>query len=93
MPPQIAPYHLRLDWLMWFAALSSPDEQPWFAPFMQKLLEGDWPGLSLLRTNPFPDRPPRFVRALLYEYHFTTPAERAATGEWWTRRVVGTYFP
>jgi hypothetical protein len=49
--------------------------------------------LSLLRTNPFPDRPPRFVRALIYEYHFTTPAERAATGEWWTRRVVGTYFP
>jgi hypothetical protein len=93
MPPQIAPYHLRLDWLMWFAALSSPDEQPWFAPFMQKLLEGDQPVLSLLRTNPFPDRPPRFVRALIYEYHFTTPAERAATGEWWTRRVVGTYFP
>ena len=47
MPPQIAPYHLRLDWLMWFAALSSYEDQPWFAPFMQKLLEGDRPVLSL----------------------------------------------
>ena len=93
MPPQIARYHLRLDWLMWFAALSSYEEQPWFSPFMQKLLEGDRAVLALLRSNPFPDRPPRHVRALLYEYHFTTPAERAATGQWWTRKLVGTYFP
>jgi hypothetical protein len=93
MPPQIAPYHLRLDWLMWFAALSSYEEQPWFEPFMRKLLEGDRPVLSLLRTNPFPDRPPRYVRALLYEYHFTAPAERAATGRWWSRKLVGNYFP
>ena len=60
---------------------------------MQKLLEGDRPVLSLLRTNPFPDRPPRYVRAQLYEYHFTTPVERAATAQWWTRKLVGTYFP
>jgi hypothetical protein len=93
LPPQIAPYHLRLDWLMWFAALSSSEEQPWFAAFMQKLLEADPAVLSLLRTNPFPDRAPRFVRALLYEYHFTTAAERAASGNWWTRRLVGMYSP
>ena len=93
MPPQIAPYHLRLDWLMWFAALSSYEEQSWFAPFMRKLLEGDGPVLALLRSNPFPDHPPRYVRALFYEYHFTSPAERAATGQWWTRKLVGTYFP
>jgi hypothetical protein len=93
MPPQIAPYHLRLDWLMWFAALSSYQEQPWFTPFMAKLLAGDRAVLSLLRTNPFPDRPPRYVRALFYEYHFTNPAERAATGEWWKRQLVGVYFP
>ncbi len=93
MPPQIAPYHLRLDWLMWFAALSSYEEQPWFEPFMQKLLEGDRAVLSLLRTNPFPDQPPHYVRALFYEYHFTSPAERTATGNWWSRRLVGTYFP
>lgn len=78
MPPQIGPYHLRLDWLMWFAAMSSYQEQPWFTPFMAKLLEGDRAVLSLLRSNPFPLRPPRYVRALLYEYHFTNPAERAA---------------
>jgi hypothetical protein len=77
---------------MWFAALSSSEEQPWFAPFIQKLLEGDRAVLSLLRTNPFPDRPPRSVRALLYEYRFTSPPERAATGNWWTRKLVGPYF-
>ena len=93
MPPQIAPYHLRLDWLMWFAALSNYREQPWFEPFLEKLLEGDRPVVGLLRTNPFPDRPPRYVRALIYEYHFTSPAERAATGRWWTRKLAGTYFP
>ena len=93
MPPQIAPYHLRLDWLMWFAAMSSYDEHPWFVHFMAKLLEGDRPTLSLLRANPFPNRPPRYVRALLYEYHFTNPGERSRTSQWWKRTFVGQYFP
>ncbi len=93
MPPQIAPYHLRLDWLMWFAPFSASEAQAWFEPFMTKLLEGDRPVLSLLEGNPFPDRPPRYVRALLYEYHFTTAAERSGTGDWWKRTLVGTYFP
>jgi hypothetical protein len=92
-PPQIAPYHLRLDWLMWFAALSSPGEHPWFTSFLGKLLENDRAVLGLLRYNPFPDRPPKFVRALLYEYHFTTPAERSETGAVWKRNLVGLYFP
>ena len=92
-PPQVAPYHLRLDWLMWFAAFSSPDEHPWFISLMGKLLENDRPVLGLLRENPFPDKPPKFVRALLYEYHFTTPAERHQTGAIWTRNLVGLYFP
>jgi len=93
MPPQIAPYHLRLDWLMWFAALSSYREHPWFVNFMAKLLEGDRATLGLLRSNPFPERPPLQVRALLYEYHFTTPAERAVNAEWWKRKPVSVYFP
>jgi hypothetical protein len=93
MPPQIAPYHLRLDWLMWFAALSSYSRHPWFVHFLGKLLEGDQPTLSLLRSNPFPREPPRYVRALLYEYHFTTPAERKQTGQWWKREFVSVYFP
>ena len=93
MPPQIAPYHLRLDWLMWFAALSSYRQHPWFVNLMAKLLEGDRAILGLLRSNPFPDRPPLQVRALLYEYHFTTPAERAASAQWWKREPVSVYLP
>lgn len=92
-PPQIAPYHLRLDWLMWFAAFSSYNHQPWFVHFIAKLLAGDRPTLALLRTNPFPDHPPRYVRALLYQYRFTTPAERAATGHWWEREFTHPYLP
>ena len=91
-PPQIAPYHLRLDWLMWFAALSSYDREPWFVNFVAKLLQGDRATLALIKTNPFPDKPPQYVRALLYEYHFTTPKERSESGHWWTRQLAGTYF-
>jgi hypothetical protein len=93
MPPQVAPYHLRLDWLMWFAALGSYQEHPWFVHFMAKLLEGDGATLSLLRSNPFPTRPPRYVKAELCEYHFTTPSERRQTGVWWKRSPAGEYFP
>lgn len=92
-PPQIAPYHLRLDWLMWFAAMSSYQDYPWFVNFVAKLLEGDPDVLSLLRVNPFPQKPPRYVRAELYEYHFTTPEQRKLTGAWWTRSFSGSYFP
>jgi hypothetical protein len=93
IPPQIAPYHLRLDWLMWFAAMSGYRENPWFLHFLAKLLEGDSATLGLLRTNPFPDKPPRYVRAQRYEYHFTTPAEHAASGLWWKRELVSPYVP
>ena len=92
-PPQIAPYHLRLDWLMWFAGMGDYEDQPWFVPFMAKLLVGDRGTLGLLRKNPFPDAPPRFVRALRYEYRFTSPAERKQTGLWWKRTLRGLYFP
>ncbi len=92
-PPQIAPYHLRLDWLMWFAALSNYRQQAWFVHFLAKLLQGDADTLALLRTNPFPNAPPRYIRAELYEYHFTTPEEKKQTGLWWNRQLVGPYFP
>jgi Lipase maturation factor len=91
-PPQVAPYHMRLDWLMWFAALSSPGEQPWLRPFIASLLAGDRNVLSLMRKNPFPDRPPRVVRAVYYRYRFTTPEERRRTGRWWERERLGIYF-
>ncbi|HVR88616.1 MAG TPA: lipase maturation factor family protein [Candidatus Limnocylindria bacterium] len=92
-PPQIAPYHLRLDWLMWFAAFSSPLDQEWFGPLLAKLLEEDRATLRLLAANPFPAGPPRFVRARLYLYRFTTPAERRETGAWWHRTFVREYVP
>lgn len=92
-PSQIAPYHLRLDWLMWFAAMGSAQNERWFSVLIGKLLEGDTATLSLLSGNPFPDRPPRWVRARLYRYTFTSRAERAATGNWWKRELRGDYFP
>ena len=90
-PRQWAPYHLRLDWLMWFAALSPGYARPWFGPLLGRLLEGDRDTLRLLRGNPFADRPPEQVRAMLYRYRFTTRAERRDTGTWWHRELVGGY--
>ena len=90
-PPQVAPYHLRLDWLMWFAAMSSAMYQAWFFPFLQKLLEADPPTLALIRHDPFAGKRPRYVRARLYRYRFTTPAERRETGAWWHRELLGDY--
>jgi len=92
-PPQIAPYHLRLDWLMWFCGFTPWYQEPWFANFMAKLLQNDPRTLSLIAGNPFPERPPRHVRALLYEYRFTTPEERRRTGAWWVRELKDEYFP
>ena len=93
IPPQVAPYHLRLDWLMWFAAMSSPLDHPWFVPFLIKLLQNDTPTLKLLRRNPFPHAPPAFVRARLYRYRFSNSRERRETGLWWMRDLVGDYVP
>jgi hypothetical protein len=92
-PSPIAPYHLRLDWLMWFAAMGTAREYEWFSPLLLKLLEGDGATIGLLDGNPFPERPPRWIRARMYKYTFTTAAERQQTGRWWNREVVGDYFP
>ncbi|MBT2370134.1 lipase maturation factor family protein [Streptomyces sp. ISL-10] len=88
LPRQFAPYHLRLDWLMWFAALSPAYARSWFLPFVERLLEGDRDTLRLLARNPFPDAPPAQVRARLYHYRFTTRQERRQTGAWWHRTAV-----
>ena len=94
MPPQIAPYHLRLDWLMWFAAMERPAaHEEWFNPLIAKLLMGDAQTLGLLRENPFPGGAPRYIRAQLFDYTFTTPDERRSSGRWWNRRLLGTYLP
>jgi lipase maturation factor 1 len=92
-PAWIAPYQPRLDWQMWFAALSSAENNPWFASFIQRLSEGSPEVLALLAYNPFPDAPPRYLRAVVYDYHFTDWHERDITREWWKREFIGLYFP
>ena len=92
-PRQVAPYHLRLDWLMWFAAMSPPAAHPWILPLVIRLLENDPATLKLLGPNPFPGRPPQVIRARLYRYRYTTPAERRRGGAWWVRELVGEYLP
>jgi hypothetical protein len=91
LPRQWAPYHLRLDWLMWFAAISPGYAQQWLIPLLQRLLRNDRPTLRLLRHNPFPDSPPRYVRAQLYQYRFTTLAELRRDRAWWHRTLIGQY--
>jgi len=94
-PAFIVPHQPRLDWMMWFAAIGRPDTRTtyWFPDFMVRLLEGSPQVLALLEHNPFPERPPRLVRARLENYRFTTPEERAATGNWWVSKPIGLYMP
>ena len=92
-PRFVAPHQPRLDWQMWFAALGTYRQHPWVLHLCQRLLEGSPPVLRLLASNPFPGRPPRYVRAVIYEYQFSTPAERSAHGVWWQRRLEGLYCP
>jgi hypothetical protein len=90
MPRQFAPYHLRLDWLMWFLPLGR-SLGDWFTAFLVRLLEADAPTLALLRVDPFDGERPRWVRAVSYRYRFATRAERRARGVRWVRtdrRVV-----
>lgn len=88
-PRQVAPYHLRLDWLLWFVPLSASYADPWFVPFLRGLLEDDPDICSLLGRNPFPDEPPKAVRARRYRYRYTTREERKRTGLFWVRTPMG----
>lgn len=92
MPRQFAPYHLRLDWLMWFLPLGSVHEE-WFYAFLGKLLVADAPTLRLLRIDPFDGESPRWVRASMYLYRFSTRAEKRKTGLWWMRERVRVAIP
>jgi Lipase maturation factor len=93
LPRQWAPYHLRLDWLMWFAALTPLYARDWLGPFVVRLLQNDPPTLRLLRHNPFPESPPRYVRAQLYQYRFTSWRELVHERMWWRRTLVDEYLP
>jgi len=92
-PPQVAPYHHRLDWQIWFIPLSPIYAGEWFVQFLVRLLEGDAKTLRLLRGNPFPDAPPALVRARLYHYRYTTWREWRETGRWWVRTLAEEYVP
>jgi len=92
-PGFVEPFQPRLDWQMWFAALGDVRQSSWFEPFCNRLLQGSPEVLALLATNPFPDKPPRFIHAQFYDYHFTNVAERRATGAWWKREFIGEYLP
>lgn len=92
-PRFVAPHQPRLDWQMWFAALNLRGNAQWLDGLYIALLEGRPAVLGLLGDNPFPDGPPRWLRIAYYEYEFTTPEERAQSGNWWTRRLLGRSRP
>ena len=87
------PHQPRLDWQMWFAALSAPDQNPWFQNLLVRLLQNQKAVTRLFARNPFPDRAPIYIRALFYEYHFTSQQERNQSGHIWKRQLVGEYYP
>jgi predicted DCC family thiol-disulfide oxidoreductase YuxK len=88
-----APHQPRLDWQMWFAALGTAQENPWVMLFMQRLLENSPAVIALLGNNPFPHQPPKYVRAVVYDYRFSSPEEKEKTGAWWVRQPEGVYYP
>jgi predicted DCC family thiol-disulfide oxidoreductase YuxK len=92
-PGWVAPDQPRLDWQMWFAALGNYRENPWLLRFMMRLLQGSGPVLELMERNPFAGKPPKYIRAMVYDYHFTNFDERRQTGNWWKRELKGAYFP
>ncbi len=92
-PRWVQPFQPRLDWQMWFAALGDYRSSPWFGQLMLRLLEGSPHVLNLFERNPFPHAPPKYVRAVIYDYQFTSWSERRLQGDWWRRRLLGDYFP
>lgn len=92
-PRLVAPHQPRLDWQMWFAALGRPEHNPWIGGVLQRLLEAEPTVLALLRRDPLAGERPRQIRAAFFRYRFTTAAERAQSGEWWSREFVGYYVP
>lgn len=92
-PPWNIPHQPRLDWQIWFAALGTQGQHPWFSYLLRRLLENSPEVIALLDGNPFPDKPPRYVRALLYDYRFASSKEKENKGAWWERRLMGLYYP
>jgi lipase maturation factor 1 len=87
--PIVAPYQPRLDWQMWFAALNRIENTPWFQSLLLRLLQGTPEVLALLKTNPFPEAPPKYLRALSDDYKFTHPGQP----NWWHSNPAAIYCP
>lgn len=92
-PRRISPYQPRVDWQMWFLPFDSFEEQTWFHQFLYHLLKGTPEVLKLLRFNPFPEKPPMYIRALMYDYTFSTYEQKKEKGWWWQRDLKGLYSP
>ncbi len=92
-PGWCQPHQPRLDWQMWFAALGSYRQNPWFVQTVIALLHGKPAVVALFERNPFPETPPRYVRATFYQYWFTSAEEHRQTGAWWKRQRLGEYLP
>ena len=92
MPAFVEPHQPRLDWQMWFAALSDVRQNRWFFGLAFRLLENAPDVTRLLGKNPFPDKPPRYIRAELYRYRFSTLDEHRQTGRWWEREDLREYL-
>ncbi|KAK0055173.1 lipase maturation factor 2 isoform X2 [Biomphalaria pfeifferi] len=94
-PPVVAPHQPRLDWQMWFAALSNYQNNPWFLNLVYRLLQNEPDVLDLMGPNPFPNKPPKYIRAFLYHYHFTSPKDCKGKTKcnWWKREKKSEYIP
>jgi hypothetical protein len=87
----MTPHMPRLDWQMWFAALGDVRQNRWFLVLCWRLLEGSPDVRGALAVDPFGATPPKYIRASVYMYHFTTAEQRRDSGAWWTRELRGPY--
>jgi hypothetical protein len=90
-PCIVSPYHYRIDWQMWFAAMEQPGDSPWLLRLVEKLLVADKSALGLLARDPFGGRPPKFIRAGYYRYQFAQPGDPPTA--WWHRTRIAEYLP
>jgi hypothetical protein len=92
-PGIYAPYQPRFDWNLWFASLGTWRDNMFVVSTEERLLENEADALTLFRGNPFSNAPPKQVRVVLWQYWFTSLAEKRATGNWWKKAYLGTYAP
>ena len=92
-PRRISPYQPRIDWQIWFLPFTQYEYSLWFQQFLGNLLLGTKDVLALIRVNPFPNKPPKYIRALSYLYEFSNPKTKKETGQWWIRKLTGHYSP